>query len=282
MASFNNTSQASTSKHAQSANPLQASSSALPDIKPSLESLQQPKAEPIDDEDFEASLVEGMESLLRQLAGTHPPGPMPDIPNVKQEPLDPGEVKPNIPRPPAPSANLGENGLSPEEEEAAWQRAVEMMLSGEGLEALGLDQSGQPKSNSSTHSTSTSAKGKTEVKQEKEGEKKPGQPNFDETIRRTMEQLKSPQGKSKAGGGAGGGGDMPDLAALLAQLGNDPSALDGLGEGDDELGGILDGMMAQLMTKEILEEPMAELASKVCSFFSPPHLLMKFVTVCVC
>ena len=53
---------------------------------------------------------------------------------------------------------------------------------------------------------------------------------------------------------------MPDLAALLAKLGQEG----GLGDGDeDDLGGLLDGMMSSLMTKEVLEEPMSELASKV-------------------
>jgi peroxin-19 len=176
-----------------------------------------------------------MESLLRQLAGDHPPGPMPDSESKGKDRVGPGPAG-------------GQTELSPEEEEAAWQRAVEMMLSGEGLEALGLDQGGQPKIGPKT-------KTKTTVKEE-------AKPDFEETIRRTMEQLKAPKDKSSAGSSGAGGG--PDLAALLAQLGSDPSALDGLeGEGDDDLGGLLDGMMAQLMTKEILEEPMSELAAKV-------------------
>ena len=145
-----------------------------------------------------------------------------------------------------PEAGAGEGALSPDEEERAWQRAIEMMLSGEGLEALGLDKKG--------------------AKPPAAGEVLPFQPksrpDFDETMRKTMEQLNSPA--AGPSGARGGGGGPPDLAALLAQLGADPSALDGLGgEDDDELGGMLDGMMAQLMTREVLEEPMSELASKV-------------------
>jgi peroxin-19 len=36
------------------------------------------------------------------------------------------------------------------------------------------------------------------------------------------------------------------------------------GENDEELAGMLEGMMAQLMSKEILYEPLKELGDKVC------------------
>jgi peroxin-19 len=80
------------------------------------------------------------------------------------------------------------------------------------------------------------------------------------------------------------------LAQLLASLNIDPSELSSLGLGDLSAGmgaagtnggaegdfsGVLDGMMKQLMTKEILEEPLAELAEKVCSPFLPrSHLFL--------
>ena len=178
--------------------------------------------------------MEGMESLLRQLAGDHPPGPMPGE-TQKDKSVSPGQ------------ADAG-GDLSKEEEEAAWQRAIEMMLSGEGLEALGLDKDGQNKNPMRSPPLAPGSAPKA-------GDTKP---SFDETIRKTMEQLQNPQAKASSSGG-----EAPDLAALLAQLGSDPSALDGLDEDGDGLGGILDGMMAQLMTKEVLEEPMSELASKV-------------------
>jgi hypothetical protein len=75
------------------------------------------------------------------------------------------------------------------------------------------------------------------------------------------------------------------LAALLASLNIDPSDLDlsslGLGEipggaggaagAGGDFSGLLDGMMKQLMTKEILEEPLAELGEKVCFPFAVPQ-----------
>lgn len=208
-----------------------------------------------EEEDFEASLVEGMESLLRQLAGEHPPGPAP------------GETKLDAPKGQAsavPGGLSGASGLSPAEEEEAWQKALEMMLSGEGLSALGIDPANAATGSKAPASQTPAA-----------GPSQPGapprpagqsaaanQPSFEETIRRTMESLKT----GGEGSRAGASGEAPDLAKLLEQLGSDPSLLDGLGDGDgDELGGLLDGMMSQLMTKEVLEEPMAELASKVSS-----------------
>ena len=210
------------------------------------------------DEDFEASLVEGMESLLRQLAGDHPPGPMPDI--VRSPPVP----HPNGTTPASLKKKEGEAELSPEEEEIAWQKAVEMMLSGEGLEALGLDKNGE-----------RSSQPPAARNQDGGGVK----PDFQETIRRTMESLNQPVASGSKGGGSGSTGQTgapTNIAALLGQFGSAPSALDGLGGDDDELGGLLDGMMTQLMTREVLEEPMAELASKV----SHLHSVVSFSSTC--
>ena len=199
-----------------------------------------------------------MESLLRQLAGDHPPGPMPDVTSPEPDPRSPLSAVP-------PGKTEGEGGgggdgggegkLSAEEEEKAWQQGIDMMLSGEGLEALGLDKHG---SGSPTPAAPTAPRA---------GEK--GRPDFQETIRRTMESLNQPAASGSGSRTVGDAAGPPNLAALLTQLGSDPSALDGLGGEGDELGGLLDGMMAQLMTREVLEEPMSELASKVCLVWLP-------------
>lgn len=181
------------------------------------------------DDEFEASLIEGMESLLRSLANEHPPGPMADS---KAGP----SAAPGGAKEPAP--------MSSEEEERAFQKAVEMMLSGEGMDALGMGK-GKGASKDAAKSASTSGTPKAPV-------------SFEETIRKTMESI------DQGGAKGAGGGDDDDIAALLKKLSENPGALDMLGDGDDdELGGLLDGMMAQLMSKEVLEEPMNELAAKV-------------------
>ncbi|CAK9780807.1 Pex19-domain-containing protein [Cutaneotrichosporon oleaginosum] len=180
---------------------------------------------PAGGDEFEAELIEGMESLLRSLANDNPPGPMPGASTEKARDATPS--------------------LGSEEEEKAFQRALEMMMSGEGLEAMGLDKG----------AAGPSARGPSKQSL-----------NFEETIKRAMESV-----NTGGAGAAGGRDEIPgDLAALLKQLGEDPSALDGFGDDDDELGGLLDGMMAQLMSKEVLEEPMTELAAKYPAYLEKP------------
>lgn len=169
-------------------------------------------------------------------------------------------------------------GLSADEEEKAFQRAIEMMLSKEGIDALGLDdddldgEEGEdrdrkpalPTSQFKTESTSSGPNPRIKsIPNSGPSSNRPDPVSFEETIRKAMESLNTAGEKKSSSGSAGMDGipsDPAELAKLLAQLGNDPN-LDL--EGDDELSGILDGMMGQLMTREVLEEPMSELASKV-------------------
>lgn len=121
-----------------------------------------------------------------------------------------------------------------------------------------------------------------------QAEQKPKeQLSFEETIKQTMNNMRAsssaPQPTTS---------DSSDpLAQLLASLNIDPSELSslglgdlsagvggkGMGEGDGgDFSGVLDGMMKQLMTREILEEPLAELAEKVRLAFLPslPYFLL--------
>lgn len=211
-----------------------------------------------EEEDFEASLVEGMESLLRQLAGDNPPGPMPGSTSTARGAGSDAGATSGI-----STDGKGQPALSAEEEEKAFQRAIEMMLSKEGLDALGLDEGGDRKPHPPSSGTKQESSASPPVSGSgipKSQTTRPEVASFEETIKKAMESLNSAGDKKPDLGAGGGPTDPADLARLLAQLGNDPN-LDL--EGDDELSGILDGMMGQLMTREVLEEPMAELASKV-------------------
>ncbi|WWC70703.1 uncharacterized protein I206_104654 [Kwoniella pini CBS 10737] len=239
LASFNNTSKPS----ASTAVPTQPSASHNRAAPPS-------DLNNDNEEDFEASLMEGMDALLKQLAGDHPPGPMI------------GKSTESIPK----SSNTpGGIGLSKEAEEEAWQKALEMVLSGEGLKAMGLDESSNINSNKSTETSS--------VKVEPSINKKS---NYEETLAKTLESLniagKKPNGEKDN-----------DLSNLLASLGGDSDLLKDLnlngidGEGEDgDFADVLEGMMRQLMNKEVLEEPMNELASKYPAYLaSPPSEISK-------
>jgi peroxin-19 len=126
---------------------------------------------------------------------------------------------------------------------------------------------------------------------------------FDETIDRTLKNLKQSAEKAKVSGDYvynDSSRRVPDnpaapgqasassstnpstsdpFSALLSQLSSlDPSSLDpsllealnasgglddGDGSNDADIGKMLDGMMRQLMSREVLEEPLSELAEKV-------------------
>ncbi|KAH9476275.1 Peroxisome biogenesis protein 19-1 [Psilocybe cubensis] len=89
---------------------------------------------------------------------------------------------------------------------------------------------------------------------------------FQDKIKQAMEKLK--ESETKLGGstsGAGAPSDPESLEALLKSLGDL-----GLGEGEDdekELAGFLENMMGQLMSKDVLYEPLKELADGF-----PPYL----------
>ena len=59
------------------------------------------------------------------------------------------------------------------------------------------------------------------------------------------------------------GVDADSIAALLSQLGVGADDLGGAGS-EEELNGLLESMMGQLMSKEVLYEPLKELHDKVC------------------
>lgn len=100
--------------------------------------------------------------------------------------------------------------------------------------------------------------------------------SFQDTIAATMSKLaeSDAQNKARASGASGKGSEQDQLAALMAQM----EALGGAGLGgeggeDGDLPGMLDGLMDQLMSKELLYEPISELRTKVC------HVII-FVIAC--
>ncbi|CAE6506227.1 unnamed protein product [Rhizoctonia solani] len=77
---------------------------------------------------------------------------------------------------------------------------------------------------------------------------------FQRTIRQAMDKLKTSDENAKASG------STDDLAELLKQLGEG-------GQDEDGLQGMIEGMMGQLMSKEILYEPLVEMNDKFPAYF---------------
>ncbi|KAF7373427.1 hypothetical protein MSAN_00552300 [Mycena sanguinolenta] len=89
--------------------------------------------------------------------------------------------------------------------------------------------------------------------------------DFQAKIRAAMSKVNEGESTLKDAAGANAGADPDSLEALLAQL-NDLGGAD-LPESEAELAGFLESMMGELMTKEVLYEPLTELADKF-----PPYL----------
>lgn len=98
--------------------------------------------------------------------------------------------------------------------------------------------------------------------------------NFQSRIRNTMNKLKESESGLKSSDASSSSASADPLEALLSQLGD-------LGEGDDEeeLQGVLEAMMGQLMGKEVLYEPLKELSDKVCLCLTISNvLILSFVS----
>ncbi|KAJ7183105.1 Pex19 protein family-domain-containing protein [Mycena filopes] len=95
-----------------------------------------------------------------------------------------------------------------------------------------------------------------------------GAGDFQAKIRQAMGKLREGEETLQETSGAGPNAPAPDsLEALLAQL-NELGGADGdtgLPTDEAELAGFLENMMGELMSKEVLYEPLTELADKVCA-----------------
>ncbi|KAL9934271.1 hypothetical protein V8E36_006727 [Tilletia maclaganii] len=96
--------------------------------------------------------------------------------------------------------------------------------------------------------------------------------DFAEAIRATMAKLReSDTNASSSSGGGGDGLGMPsedELAKLFAALGNGGAGPDG--EAEPELAKMLENMMGELLSKDILYEPLKELRDKYPDYFASP------------
>ncbi|KIM38541.1 hypothetical protein M413DRAFT_447771 [Hebeloma cylindrosporum] len=172
--------------------------------------------------DFAKELAQGMESLMREIAGEA-------------------------------AGSTSDKDVTEEERNRVFKAAWEAMLvdgmdgnlGDGGLEGIGA------------------ALGKSE-------EKEQGASGFQDKIKQAMDKLKESESKAQGSAGASGAGanNPESIEALLKSLGDL-----GLGEGGEdeaELAGFLETMMGQLMSKEVLYEPLKELANGFPSYLEKP------------
>ncbi|PCH37145.1 Pex19-domain-containing protein [Wolfiporia cocos MD-104 SS10] len=176
------------------------------------------------DDDFTRELTRGMEALMREIAG--------------EAGLGPDGVK-----------STSEGGAQTEEDierEKAFKAAWEKMLIDGMNDALDPDDL----------AGDLADKGKTKdgIPREQRDIRAPGEDAFQASIRRTVEKLKESEASHKTEG-------PESMADIMAQLSEGLGDLGG-GESEEELQKLLEGMMTQLMSKEILYEPLKELHDK--------------------
>jgi len=146
--------------------------------------------------------------------------------------------------------------LNPEQQDA-FKKAWEQMLTSE------LDASGAGLEDMFGASGSTKPAEKVEKPTEKGVKGKEPQPaaNFQDTIKEAMKKLKHSDDAAKASA------SVPEdpLESLLAQMGDLPLNTE---EGEAGLQKLLEGMMGELMSKEVLFEPLKELDEKFPEYLS--------------
>ncbi|RDB16460.1 Peroxisomal biogenesis factor 19 [Hypsizygus marmoreus] len=199
--------------------------------------------------EFSRELAKGMESLMREIGG----GPLP------------GEA-----------AGSGSDQLDDKEAQQAFKAAWEAMLV-EGMDGMGsndlagleefLGQGAQDvKAKEGSAPSTSGVQGRVETNE------------FQNKIKQAMDKLRQSESNLKAestpkppGAPSSLAGATPEsLDALLASLGDL-----GLGDGDgpeneEELAGLLENMMGQLMSREVLYEPLKELADSFPGYLANP------------
>ncbi|KAI0699770.1 Pex19 protein [Cerioporus squamosus] len=218
------------------AQPLAASSTAPPKDTPT-SSTQAKSVDPLAgiDEDFARELTKGMESLFRDIAQG---AGLDDIPDLGKEAEDATDEERERAFKAAWEAMLveGMNGtMNPED-----------LLGGLGAAGAGKAKAkaGEAKASGSGSVPSASAGAATD--------------SFQENIRRAMDKLK--ESDQKAGEAAAQGSD--GLEDIFSRMRGDLDSE----ESEEELKGILESMMSQLMSKEVLYEPLKELHDKFPSY----------------
>ncbi|KAL4251144.1 Pex19 protein [Abortiporus biennis] len=187
-------------------------------------------------DDFARELAEGMASLLRKIGADASTG----------SGVDSG----------------GDHVPQTEEElerEKVFRQTWEEMLSETMKDALNLDDNEVAASSTSApkakEKTAAPAPAPSEMKEDA----------FQANIRKAMEKLKESETKMQAESGAGSNDLFEEMMKGLGEG----------GESEEELTGILESMMTQLMSKDVLYEPLKELGEKFPAYLAENESTMK-------
>lgn len=140
-----------------------------------------------------------------------------------------------------------------------------------GLGGGGLPDFDALASGSATSNKSSSTKATTNGSSKPPAAAKPQ--NFEDALQATMSRLADSEAQHKSRTAKGGKGASDDpLAALMAQMESmgGPPGMGGKNGDDENLPEVLDSLMDQLMSKELLHEPITELKQKVTTATSFP------------
>ncbi|KAG6866993.1 hypothetical protein C0991_003909 [Blastosporella zonata] len=204
----------------------------------------EPTSEADEDElaaEFQRELVKGMESLMREISLAEP--------GLAEEK---GKGKGKTTETSKEGTGEGGGLMDDEELAKAFKTAWEQMLV-DGMDGMpGHDLGGLEEFLGNGPKES-----KGEGVQKNTAGTAPPKTDFQSKIQQTLEKMRESESAlkdstSKSSTSAGG---LPnDLEALLASMGD--------GENDDEIAGLFDTMMAELMSKQVLYEPIKELSEK--------------------
>ncbi|KAG6811334.1 hypothetical protein H0H92_007955 [Tricholoma furcatifolium] len=222
----------------------------------------------VDDEDeisaaFSRDLAKGMEDLMRQLSlGEGAAGTGAGAGSSGDADGKDGE-------------HGNGHGLMNDDEtakafKAAWEAMLIQGMDGKGHDIPGLEEflghglgagAGEEEGSSSTGAGAGAGAGAA---------KTPFQSKIQQAIDKLRESESSlKDSTSKSAGAAGADGLPKELEALLAAMGG-AGAGAGEGENEEELAGLLESMMGELMSKEVLYEPLKELSESYPGYLANP------------
>lgn len=236
------------STHAAAASASATAETPKAQPKPQVEDAAESKvsggeAEDVVSQDFAKELAEGMQALMKELGGQA---------NANGEGLMGG----------GEGAAAGDAGAAAEFNEEELMRQFEAMMAGFG--------GGGP----ATASTSAASASSASAPAAAGSASKPA--NFNDAIAATMAKLKESDASATSSSAAAdnpfaglSGAEGEEMAKLLAALGGsgDLSGLEGAMD-NPELTKMLEGMMDELMSREILYEPLKELRDKYPAYLA--------------